>query len=136
VGGEVKGIEGAEGVIKETQSVDDMLEVSKTLQSLAKGAEALGAVTGPVGVVIEVAANIAQIITGGVEYGTLDTYNTAFNNAVNAAKQPVSVNDLKAMLNSDDGKTQMLNYFETMMATGGQASGAAPTMSLSQIEAH
>jgi hypothetical protein len=114
---------------KETDAVTEAVELGSELQGIAKAAEAIGAVSGPVGLAIELLANAAQALTAGVQYGSIAAYNTQFNDAINAAKQPVSVSDLKSM-----SGTQMLDYFQTMMATGGQANSATPTMSLSQIE--
>ena len=68
------------------------------------------------GVVLEVVGNLVAIGVGAADYGQLATYNTSFNNAVNADLKPMSVSDLQSMMNNNP--TQVYSYMMNMIAGG------------------
>lgn len=85
----------------------------------AKIVAASGEVLGAVGAVLEVVGTIVQTGIAADLYNKQADYNAAFQTAVNAANQPVSVADLKNMMATDDGAQQMFGYLTASMATGG-----------------
>lgn len=84
----------------------------------AEVGEMAGDIIGAGGVVLEVLGDAAQIGMSASQYASIAAYNTTFNQAVATAQQPVSVADLKAMLNTSDGQQQLTNYMTAMMVTG------------------
>lgn len=88
---------------------NDAKEAAEIAADVSKGLEVGG-------VVLEVAGNLVAIGVGAAEYGELATYNTSFNNAVSADLKPMTVSDLKSMMNNNP--TQVYSYMANMMAGG------------------
>jgi filamentous hemagglutinin family protein len=85
---------------------------SQANKIVTAGTELIGAA----GAVLEVVSNIVQIGMAADAYAKAADYNRAFRAAVTAANGPVSVADLKSMVN--DHPEQMLNYLGAYAATG------------------
>jgi hypothetical protein len=103
-----------------------------TQRALSTGVQMVGVA----GAVLEVVANIVQIGVTADAYKKAADYNTAFREAVIDANEPLSVADLKAMVNDDPART--LNYVTAYMATGPASSWQSvdidrPTMTLDAI---
>jgi hypothetical protein len=120
------------GVEKATTDVEKAEEAVKLTTTV-------GDVVATAGVVLEVVGNAVQIALGAASYAQAADYNKAFQNAVSAANQPVSVADLKNMMANPGGQQQMFGYLESSLATGTPDSinnplpGAKPDQSLSSI---
>jgi len=82
----------------------DATEAAETLGSVSKVLEVGGLVT-------EVVSNVVSIGVGAYLYGSLDTYNQAFNSAVAANMTPLKVSDLQSM-----AAPQMYSYLMNMVA--------------------
>jgi hypothetical protein len=100
-------------------------KISKGTASLAQDAEeaakvvdTVGGVVGAAGAVLEVVASAVQIGIGADLYAQQSSYNAAFQQAVNAANQPVTIADLKAMVSTTGGQQQMSNFLQAALVTG------------------
>lgn len=96
-------------------------DVAKTTSEVSSTLDSIAAFTGPVGLALELVGNVLQAGVGMAEYMQVGVYNAQFAAAVNKANAPVSVADLKAMLNSSNGQGQLLNDIASAMAVGDSA---------------
>ncbi len=122
-----------EGAAKLGQTLTETMEDSAKL--ISAGSEVLGAA----GAILEVVGTVVQAGIGGDLYAKQADYNNAFQNAVNAAYQPVSVADLKNMMATSSGSQTIFGYLSASMATQGPSSfddpllTKSPNMQLSDI---
>ncbi|MDB5393802.1 MAG: hypothetical protein JWM91_1308, partial [Rhodospirillales bacterium] len=115
---------------------EDVSKAASRLQQAEDAAKIVvtaGDVVASVGVVLEVVGNAVQIGMAAAAYAQAADYNTAFQKAVNAANQPVTASDLKAMMSNSAGQQQIFNYLSTQLATAGQP--PAPTQSYMTLSA-
>ena len=115
-------------------SAEDIATVTKALSIASKvtaAAEATGAVAGPAGIVVEIIAAVMQTGAAAASYAQIGDYNAAFNSAVSAANQPVTVSTLQG-LNS----TQLATSIAAMMSSSYSVAPQVdkPTWSLTDIE--
>jgi filamentous hemagglutinin family protein len=112
-------------------TADDIAVVTKALSAASKVMEAAGAVAGPAGIVVEIIAAVMQTGAAAASYAEIGDYNTAFNTAVNAANQPVTVSTLQGL-----SSTQLATSIAAMMSTSYSLAPQAdkPTWPLTDIE--
>jgi filamentous hemagglutinin family protein len=113
-------------------AADKLTDGGKDTVRTIEATKSVGSAVATAGVVIEVAANLAQIGMTAAAYGQAATYNTDFQNALNAAGKPVSVSALKAMAAANP--QQMLTYLMLGMTGQGEVpTPAKPTVPISAI---
>lgn len=101
-----------------TQTTETVSETTETaadvMETIAEGAETVGAAAGPVGLVLELVGNVVQVGVAAAQYSSIQTYDTAFNSAIQTAFQPVTTSTLQS-LESTSG-TSLFDYLGAMMA--------------------
>ena len=128
----------AKAIIKKaTGNTDttDATDATDATDDVSQALEDIGLVTGPVGLALELAGNVAQIGVAAAGYSQVATYNAAFRQAVNTANTPVTVATLQQMMNSTTGgQGQLMSYIAGAMAIGNASPPAeAPTTSLTAL---
>jgi hypothetical protein len=129
----------ATGELNMVSKTDEVVDVVSEAMETVKLSATVGRIASTAGVVAEVVGNLVQIGVSSALYAEASSYNAQFQKAVEAANKPVTVQDLRAMMNSDSGQFQVAAYMEAALVTGAPdplsnpLTTARPTMSLSSI---
>ena len=100
---------------KGTEELSDATKVISAAEDVVRVVEVAGEALGPIGVVLDVAGNIAQGVIGVVEYAKIGDFDKDFNNEISKANQSVTASDLQTM-----DSTTLYSYLQAMTLTGGK----------------
>jgi hypothetical protein len=94
----------------------------------SKVASSVTAALGSVGAIAEVVGAVVQIGTSAAAYAQQAQFNVAFQGAIQAANQPVTISDLQSMLSGSS--PEMPAYLSAYLSTG--PAGVSQTFNANQ----